>query len=102
MRSAARVVRCRSTIFFADKPNLDAVATWSKNLFYSHIGLIKGITQKDGANTGTVDGLKVDTSKDDPQFKNLKAGDYRYILGSPAAQQGILPVDVSHVGRTKQ
>lgn len=78
--------------------NIDAVTTRSKNLFYSRLGIIKGITQKDGSNTETVSGSKDDTANGDPLFENLKAGDYRYHVGAPAIRQGIPAPDGRHAG----
>jgi hypothetical protein len=84
-----------------DIVNIDAITNWSKNIFYSRVGVIKAIIQKGGTNTETAAKLKGDTVRGDPLFKNLSTGDYRYNLGSSTYQQDIQPLDMSRAGRIK-
>ena len=80
---------------------IDAVKTWSKNLFFSREGKIEGVILDQYSPRQTVDGIRGDTVAADPQFMDLSKSDYRYRPGSPAAKLGLKPIDVSTAGRQR-
>jgi hypothetical protein len=79
--------------------NIDAVDSWSNNLFHSGANLIERVRTEQYSARETFEGPPGDTRIGDPLFKNWQEGDFRYRPGSPALELGLVPIDVRHAGR---
>jgi hypothetical protein len=79
--------------------NIDAVQTWSNNLFYSGANRVERVRTQQYSARETFEGPPGDTRMGDPLFVNWRAGDYRYRPDSPALELGLIPMDVDKVGR---
>ncbi len=81
--------------------NIDAVARWSGNIFYSGVGRIEGIPMKEYAPGTATDGVRGDTLTQDPGFRDLDKMDLEFKAGSPAPSRGIVPLDLGRSGRPR-
>jgi hypothetical protein len=92
----------RNVLFATGKiriENIDAVQTWSNNLFYSGANRVERVRTQQYSARETFEGPPGDTRMGDPLFENWGAGDYRYGPGSPALDLGLIPIDVHKAGR---
>ncbi|MBI2926192.1 MAG: right-handed parallel beta-helix repeat-containing protein [Verrucomicrobia bacterium] len=81
---------------------VNAVANWSRNLFFTGAGKIELLDLKDYSRTGQREGPPGDTVVADPLFVDWENGDYRFRPDSPAHKLGIAPLDVSRAGRIRR
>jgi hypothetical protein len=77
---------------------VNAIARWSRNLFYSGAGQIEAVELRDYSAIGQVSTAPGDTMVADPLFVDWSHGDYRFRPNSPTAKLGLPLVDFSHVG----
>ncbi len=81
---------------------VNAIARWSRNLFYSGAGQIEAVTLRDYSATGQTAAAPDDTLVADPQFVDWRHGDYRFRPDSPAVKSGLPSLDFSHAGPLKR
>ncbi len=75
--------------------NIDAIATWRRNILYSAAGKVEGVSLKDYSATGTVNGIRGDTLAADPLFRDVNNGDYAYKPDSPALKLNLNPLKIN-------
>ena len=94
---------------------INSVTSFWHNVFYSGTGQVLGVEMELYTPGGPITGLKLNpdapaprevplesnagTLLTDPLFVDVANGDYRFTPASPAAQWGILPIDVHLAGR---
>jgi hypothetical protein len=78
--------------------NWSAVVDWHSNIFYSVIGQATGNTNTVGAET-RVAGIPTNAVALDPKFTGLSSFNFSFQPDSPAPGLGILPLNVSQMGR---
>ena len=81
-----------------DVDNWNAVVDWSSNIFYSLVGGARGHDNYLDASTG-VAGIPTNSVTLDPKFTRLSPLKISFQDDSPAPGLGILPLDLSGVGR---
>jgi hypothetical protein len=92
----------RNVLFATGKiriENIDAIQTWSDNLFHSGANRIERVRTEQYSARETFEGAPGDTRLGDPLFENWREGDFRYRPGSPARALGLAPIDVRKAGR---
>jgi hypothetical protein len=79
--------------------NIDAIESWSNNLFHSGVDRVERVRTQQYSARETFDGPPGDTRMGDPLFEDWREGDFRYRPGSPALELGLVPIDVRTAGR---
>jgi hypothetical protein len=82
--------------------NIDGIARWTRNLFYSGSGRIERVTMEAYSAGKTLEGAPGDTVVGDPLFVDWQHGDFRYRPESPARPLGLEPLDAREAGRIRR
>lgn len=83
-------------------PCVLCVAFWAVSV-YAFAQVNQGLKANGGIGQKTLDelqrdGVDADSRAGAPLFVDPENGDFRFKLGSPALEMGILPIDVSKIG----